>query len=559
MRSISRVLIFLEIPLGNVDLQGKELHQINFTNSDLSNVTFSESLGCIDSVIFQADGKYFATAETNGNVRLWQTDTYKQVKLFSDNKSTSQIWSIAFSPDGKMIASAGEDKTVRLWDVEKGEKIKEIKDNQCIYSVSFSHNGRYLLSAGDERIAIWNRITGNLENEISIIGNEFYSIAINKRSILAIGCQNGLVILYDIRDINSPQILQTFGVHNKTVRCITFSPDDTTIASGSEDGTIKLWKINSDDSFQTLTSEDIKQIWTISFSQDGKILASGSTDENPIGIDEHHNIRLWNLDNGTLQKLGTHNNQLRTVAFCPQAQQSNLLISGGDAPVRSKYGISPHKNVKNSVQGYTNRIWSVAFSPCGRKLVSGCERMHRVRIWDVQNKQCIQPLLQHTDWVWSVVFSPDGQMIASASEDNTICLWHLRNERWEHHTVLKKHTERVRVVAFSRDGKKLVSGGNDYQVILWDLDLTNRRYQNSTQPTYPHKILGESKSSTQSSNFVISFQSDGKLVSCSSSRDKTIRLWNLETNEVPILGGHDNQVHAIAFSPDGDILVSGGS
>ncbi|QSJ19342.1 caspase family protein [Nostoc sp. UHCC 0702] len=544
---------FSEIPLGNLDLQGKQLHQINFTNSDLSNVTFSESLGCIDSVIFQADGKYFATAETNGNVRLWQTDTYKQVKLFSDNKSTSQIWSIAFSPDGKMIASAGEDKTVRLWDVEKGDKSKEIKDNQCIYSVSFSHNDRYLLSAGDERIAIWNVITGNLENEISIIGNQFHSIAINKRSILAIGCENGLVILYDIRDINSPQILQSFGVHNTTVRCITFSPDDTTIASGSEDGTIKLWKINSDDSFQTLTSEDIKQVWTISFSQDGKILASGSTDENPIGIDEHHNIRLWNLDNGTLQKLGTHNNQLRTVAFCPQAQQSNLLISGGDDHTIKIWDITTQKRQK-IIQGYTNRIWSVAFSPCGKKLVSGCED-HRVRIWDVENKQCIQQLLKHTDWVWSVVFSPDGQMIASASEDNTIRLWHLRNEKWEHHTVLRKHTQTIRVVAFSPDSKKLVSGGNDYQVILWD--LTKRRYQDSTQPTYPHKILGESKDQHNHRILSLAFSPDGKLVA-SSSRDKTIRLWNLETNEVPILGGHDNQVHAIAFSPDGDTLVSGG-
>ena len=550
---------FSQIPLGNLDLQGKELHQIDFSNSNLSNVTFSESLGCIDSVIFQADGEYFATAEANGNVRLWRTDTYKQVKLFSDEESSSQIWSIAFSPNGNIIASAGEDKTVRLWNVATGEKIQGFEDNQCIYSVTFSHNGRFVLSAGDERIAIWDVITGNLENEISI-GNQVNSIAINKLSILAIGCQNGLVILYDIRDIKSPQIWQTFKIHNKTVRCISFSPDDTTIASGSEDGTIKLWKINSDESLQTLTSGDIKQVWTISFSQNGKILASGSTDQNPSGIDEHHNIRLWDLDNGGFQKLGTHNNQLRTLAFCPQAKQSNLLISGGDDHTIKIWDITTQKRQK-IIQGYTNRIWSVAFSPCGKKLVSGCED-HRVRIWNFQNRQCIQQLPKHTDWVWFVVFSPDGQMIASASEDNTICLWRLKNEKWVrhneewvHHTVLKKHTERVRVVAFSPDSKRLVSGGDNRQIILWD--LTKPIYQDLQEPRYPAKILGESKDQHTRRILSLAFSPDGKLIA-SSSRDKTIRLWNLETNEVQILEGHDNQVHAIAFSPDGDTLVSGG-
>jgi WD40 repeat protein len=108
------------------------------------------------------------------------------------------------------------------------------------------------------------------------------------------------------------------------------------------------------------------------------------------------------------------------------------------------------------------------------------------------------------------------------------------------------------VIAFSPDSQKLVSGGNDREVILWDL----------TKPKYPSQILSEShhgKSDNSHTRRILSlaFCPDGNFVA-SSSRDETIRLWNLETKEVYILGGHDNQVHSIAFSPDGQTLASGG-
>ncbi|MFW9259081.1 caspase family protein [Nostoc sp. CALU 546] len=541
---------FSNIPLGYVDLHDKDLQGVDISNSDLSHANFAENLGCIDSIAFSYNGEYFATAETNGNIRLWQTKIYKQVRLFSDEQSNSQIWSIAFSPDGTILASAGEDKTIRLWNVTTGEKIKEIKDNQCVYSVAFTQDGKILVSAGDERIAIWNASSGNLHQEISIL-NQVSSIAINKHDILASACQDGTVILWDIKNVTHPAPLYTWREHTKTVRCVVFNHDSTTVASGSEDGTIKLWKINSEKSFTTLNKSEIKQVWTLAFSKDGKILASGSSDENPSGIDEHHNIRLWNIENGEcFRKLGAHKNQLRAVSFCPQDKQSNLLVSGGDDHTIKIWDVNTGKRQK-TIQGYTNRIWSVAFSPCGKKLVIGSED-NRIRIWDIQNKQYIQKLLKHTDWVWSVVFSPDGEMIASGSEDNTIRLWQLKNGQYIYKDVLREHTDRVRVVAFSPDGKKLVSGGNDRKVILWDLSKSK----------YSNKILGETLDGWPRNEHTrrilsLAFSPNGNFIA-SSSRDKTIRLWNLHTDEVKILGTHDNQVHSIAFSPDGNTLVSGG-
>jgi WD40 repeat protein len=547
---------FSQIPLGKADLQGQELNGIDFRNSDLSQASFSENIGCIHSVVFSADGKYFATAEANGDLRLWETDTYKQVKLFRDEDSSSQIWSIAFAPDGKTIASAGEDKIIRLWDVEKEIKTNNINVNQCIYSVIFMHNGKYLIAGGDKNITIHNLTNNNL-TEIPVNENNesksITSIAINGRNILAIGCQDGLVKL--IKLIKSKvdfdtEILHTFKEHDqsKTVRSIAFSHDGEIVASGSEDGTVKLWRIDKEKSFKTLHEPQTKRVWTLSFSQDSKILAIGSTDENPNGIDEHHNIHLCNLHDYKLTKLGAHENQLRAIAFCPEPTQSNLLISGGDDHTIKIWDTVSNGKLQKTIQGYTNRIWSTAFSTCGKRLVSGCED-NRIRVWNVQTKQCIQTLQKHTDWVWSVVFSPDGKKIASASEDNTIYLWNLKDDKWvcDADNPLTKHTDRVRVVAFSPDSKKLVSGGNDHQVIVWDL----------TKPKPTPKILGESCKKHTRRILSLAFSPDGHWVA-SSSRDKTILLWNLETDEAQTLGEHDNQVHSIAFNPDGDTLISGG-
>ncbi|MFB2891600.1 CHAT domain-containing protein [Aerosakkonemataceae cyanobacterium BLCC-F50] len=541
---------FSNIPLGKVDFQEQELREVDFSGSDLSNAVFFENFGCIHSICFAPNGKYFATAEANGTIRLWEVDTYKQVCSFNDEASTSQIWSIAFSRDGTKIASGGEDKIIRLWNVETGEKIKEILDNQCIYSIIFSQNDNILISAGDERIALLDINIGSCQP--ILVTTQVNSVAINTDSILASGYQDGTVRLWNIKDIAYPQLLGESKEHNQTVRCIVFNSDNVTFASASEDGTIKIWGINSEQSLQclqTLKKDQIKQVWTLAFSEDGKTLATGSSDKNYSGFDEHHTIHLWNNNNGKYeydQRLGAHKNQLRTVSFRSQNEQSNLLVSGGDDHTIKIWDVET-KKCQKTIQGYTNRIWSVSFSPCGTKIVSGSED-NKIRLWNLGSKKCIHKLDKHTDWIWSVVFSPDGKMIASGSEDNTIRLWKLKNDRWinEDKDALKEHTDRVRAVAFSPNGQKLLSGGNDRKIVLWD--LTTRK---------PLKILDEFRGGHTHRILSLAFSPDNRLVA-SSSRDKTIRLWNWSTDEVRILGEHDNQVHSIAFSPNGDTLISGG-
>ena len=160
-----------------------------------------------------------------------------------------------------------------------------------------------------------------------------------------------------------------FTGHTSNVYSVAFSPDGTTLASGSADTTIRFWDARSGAHIRTLTghTEDVN---TVAFSPDGTTLASGSEDDT---------IRLWDARSGA---------HIRTFT------------------------------------GHTWSVSSVAFSPDGHTLASG-SRDSTIRLWDAASGAHIRTLEGHTNNVPSVAFSPDGRTLASGSYDGTTLLWEL--------------------------------------------------------------------------------------------------------------------------------------
>ncbi|KAL4078980.1 WD40-repeat-containing domain protein [Scleroderma yunnanense] len=195
------------------------------------------------------------------------------------------------------------------------------------------------------------------------------------------------------------------------------------------------------------------------------------------------------------------------------------------------------------LQGHTSFVWSVAFSPDGRNIVSGSSD-NTIRIWDAQTgAQVGKPLQGHTKLAFSVAFSPDGRTIVSGSVDHTVQVWDVQTGT-QVGNPLQGHTSPVMSVAFSPDGRHVVSGSVDCTIRLWDV-------QTGAQ-------VGNPLEGHTSSVMSIAFSMDGKHI-VSGSTDCTIRIWNAQTGDQVgnPLHGHAKSVFSVAFSPNGRHIVSG--
>ncbi|KAJ5216362.1 NACHT and WD40 domain protein, partial [Penicillium cinerascens] len=192
-----------------------------------------------------------------------------------------------------------------------------------------------------------------------------------------------------------------------------------------------------------------------------------------------------------------------------------------------------------ALEGHSDSVLSVTFSPDGHLLASGSED-RTIHLWDPPTGSIIQTLEGHSDSVNSLSFSPDGHLLASGSNDKTLRIWNPATGQELH--VLEGHSDSVLSVTFSLDGHLLASGSRDRTINLWD-PATGSIIQT---------LEGHSDSVNS-----LSFSPDGHLLA-SGSNDKTLRIWNLATGEeLHILEGHSDSVSSVTFSPDCHLLASG--
>jgi len=240
---------------------------------------------------------------------------------------------------------------------------------------------------------------------------------------------------------------------------VAFSPDGCILASGIEDGTVKLWDFCSGDvNVRTLQNPNFEfgLFNTIAFSPDGHTLASGSPD-----------VMLWDITSGSLiRTLDVQYRITECIAFSPTGQ---ILASSSPGRV-FLWDFASGKQLQTLIvfprttEG-TPVVFGIAFSPDGRTLAAAGSDV--VKLFDVNSGVEIRTLEGHSAQVCSVAFSPNGRTLASGSYDNTVKLWDISSgtELW----TLEGGTSYAMSVAFSPDGHILASGYLDGTVKLWDV------------------------------------------------------------------------------------------
>lgn len=199
--------------------------------------------------------------------------------------------------------------------------------------------------------------------------------------------------------------------HSGAVHDLAISAYNQILASGSEDHTVRLWRLPGGESLETLAGHT-GEVWGLAASPDGLLLVSGSDDNS---------LRLWRLPDGL--------------------------------------ALQTWQNVAGTVN-------ALAISPDGQLLASAGSD-HTVRLWKLPQGQEFKTLAGHTAPVIHLTFSPDGQLLASAGRDQTIRLWRLPDGLL--HQTLTGHTASVNGLAVSSDNLLLASGSLDKTIRLWRL------------------------------------------------------------------------------------------
>ena len=306
--------------------------------------------------------------------------------------------------------------------------------------------------------------------------------------------------------------------HNGIVNSISFSPDGKMIASASADTTIKLWRL--DNTLPKTLEGHNGIVNSVSFSPNGKLIASASDDNT---------IKLWSVDGTLLRTFTGHQGRVKSVSFSPDSQK---IVSGSHDKTVKLWRVDGTE-VK-TLTGHQDWVNSVSFSPDGKRIASGSNDK-TVKLWSFDGT-FLRTIEGHTDWVNSVSFSPDGKTIASASTDKTIKLWNSNGTLLE---SLEGHANWVQGVSFSSDGTTIASASADNTIKLWSVS----RIPLQTLKMHEEKVTSAS------------FSPNGQMIA-SASADKTIKLWSVNGQLLHTLTGHKGIVNSVTFSPDGQMFAS---
>ena len=382
---------------------------------------------------------------------------------------------------------------------------------------------------------------------------------------LVSGSYDLMVSVWDVE--SGTKLLQLQG-HSSSVSSVGFSTDGSKIVSGSYDKTVRVWDVESGTEVLQLQGHT-DGVSSVSFSPDGSKILSGSYDKT---------VRVWDVDSGTecLQLQG-HSHWVKSVSFSPDGLK--IISCSADKTIRVWNAESGAELLRLKGNGYTDD--AVNFSPDCTKIASGSNGK-TVRVWDIESGTELLQLQGHSGSIKSVSFSPDGTKIASGSADKTVRVWDV--ESGTELLQLEGHSFDVRSVNFSPDGTNIVSGSEDKTVRVWSVEsgtelllLQGHRSAVNGVCFSPNgtNILSSSDAKTlrvwdvESSTELlllqghrsavrgVNFSSDGTMV-VTCSDDKTVRVWDVESGtELSQLQGHDDPVWGVRFSHDGTKIVSG--
>ena len=541
-----------------------------FKESDETLVKGKENT--IFNIAFSPNNETIASDEVN-KINLWDSNNNSKAPL--PDEHDDRINELDFSPDSKLIASAGGDKFIKVWDV-KEKRLFEFFPSQVLdednyfSSVKFINNKTVVFSDIQAKMTIWNFHSNN-KSDLSDPENNnkqaVHTLAVNADSkFIASGSEDGFIKIWDIEN---REHLNTYKGHAGVINKVAFSnksnENSQKLASGGEDGIIKIWSI---------ISPQIINGGKFSFNPDNDKIVTGDRDNG--------SIKIWSKESEKFnrhQTLGNSKNREKVfdVKFSFDGKTIVSTSSYEDKEKQEKFLIEIWNSEGKQKKAITNKdkITSINFSHDHKAFVTVHQKEdnknkleNKVKIWQLESLEN-EELSPIDGLVQSVNYNPDGKSIAVLTRKE-ILLLSLAHQKESNLIKLETPDQNsLGVMSFSPDGKIIAAADISGKIYFWNL----HQMRDLSEPDQTFEKINTGDKHVQD----IVFSPGGEAVALAYD-DKTavifLDLENVERSDFRILERphesiaiynkftqqeNSERLQQISFSPDGKILATSDS
>jgi WD40 repeat protein len=502
------------------------------------------------------NGKLLVTANKDNTARVWEVPVKNERVDAAQNDNTEGLgrvldapkWTLAghrgpvrtasFSPDGRFILTASDDRTARVWDVTTGQEVSVLRGHRKgLLSAAFSPDGSRMVTAGDDRTArVWDAGMGQGFVDLGKVDEKTGGARFGAHSNFVLVSNDRTARVWNAR---AKQFLQ----HTWPGYMAALGPAGKLIVTANQELPI-IYDAATGRVRVELQSHGV-ETFSAAYSPDNRFIATAASDNF---------VRVRDAESGKeLFQLPVETKNDADLSFSP-GSGNLLLIPGHDktllwewktkqSPVELQ-GFSSHPGIKGEKGGGV-------FSSDGR-LVAG-KSGNAVAVWETQTGCRMKIQAQHRSPVHGAVFSHDGRSLLS-TDDYAAKLWQLpaifkcdgQEQALKEILTLdqkRPHSTPRRNAVLSPDGKFIVlTAYAKGAPQVWDATLGELKFKLGTDADSTHGVA---------------FNSDGRLI-VTASEDGQARVWDSVTGKLlrTLEGNRETPLSAASFSPDDKLIVT---